>query len=86
MVDEIISYLAPEKLKTYVDCTFGQGGYSKKILENTNCIQLHLCKHRVDISKDKCLAIDAHDIPCEEITEDALKLCKKYSLFICFQY
>ena len=37
MVDEIISYLAPEKLKTYVDCTFGQGGYSKKILENTNC-------------------------------------------------
>ena len=37
MVDEIISYLAPEKLKTYVDCTFGQGGYSKKILEKTNC-------------------------------------------------
>ena len=37
MVDEILSYLAPEKLKTYVDCTFGQGGYSKKILENTNC-------------------------------------------------
>ena len=37
MVDEILSYLAPEKLKTYVDCTFGQGGYTKKILENTNC-------------------------------------------------
>ena len=37
MVDEIISYLAPEKLKTYVDCTFGQCGYIKKILENTNC-------------------------------------------------
>ena len=37
MVDEIISYLAPEKFKTYVDCTFGQGGYSKKILEKTNC-------------------------------------------------
>ena len=36
MVDEIISYLA-EKLKTYVDCTFGQGGYNKKILEKTNC-------------------------------------------------
>tara|TARA_A100001011_G_scaffold338557_1_gene369455 strand:+ start:449 stop:1324 length:876 start_codon:yes stop_codon:yes gene_type:complete len=37
MVDEILSYLAPEKFKTYVDCTFGQGGYSKKILENANC-------------------------------------------------
>ena len=37
MVDEILCYSAPEKLKTYVDCTFGQGGYSKKILEKTNC-------------------------------------------------
>ena len=37
MVDEILSYLAPVKFKTYVDCTFGQGGYSKKILENVNC-------------------------------------------------
>ena len=37
MVDEILSYLVPGKLKTYVDCTFGQGGYSKKILENTDC-------------------------------------------------
>ena len=37
MVDEILHYLAPKKLKTYVDCTFGQGGYSKKILENADC-------------------------------------------------
>ena len=37
MVDEILTYLAPEKSKTYVDCTFGQGGYSKRILENTDC-------------------------------------------------
>ncbi len=37
MVDEILTYLAPEKSKTYVDCTFGQGGYSKKILENADC-------------------------------------------------
>tara|TARA_Y100000813_G_C24159836_1_gene351537 strand:- start:1684 stop:2559 length:876 start_codon:yes stop_codon:yes gene_type:complete len=37
MVDEILSYLSPKKSKTYVDCTFGQGGYSKKILENVNC-------------------------------------------------
>ena len=37
MVDEILSYLAPEKFKTYVDCTFGQGGYCRKILEKTKC-------------------------------------------------
>jgi len=53
--------------------------YTNFLLKNTNCIQLHLCKHRIDISQDKFLAIDAHDIPCEEITEDALNLCKKYS-------
>ncbi|MAI60230.1 MAG: hypothetical protein CMM92_04340 [Rickettsiales bacterium] len=37
MVDEVLSYLAPDKSKTYVDCTFGQGGYCRKILENTEC-------------------------------------------------
>ena len=36
MVDEVLSYLAPDKSKTYVDCTFGQGGIVK-ILENTEC-------------------------------------------------
>ena len=37
MVDEVLSYLASDKSKTYVDCTFGQGGYCRKILENTEC-------------------------------------------------
>ena len=49
--------------------------YSNFLLENTNCIQLHLCKHRVDISKDKCLAIDAHDIPAMKLPK-MFKLCK----------
>ena len=37
MVDEVLSYLAPDKSKTYVDCTFGQGGYCRKLLESTEC-------------------------------------------------
>ena len=37
MVDEVLSYLASDKSKTYVDCTFGQGGYCRKILENIEC-------------------------------------------------
>ena len=37
MVDEVLSYLDPDKSKIYVDCTFGQGGYCKKILESTEC-------------------------------------------------
>ena len=33
MVNEVVSFLNPKDKKTYLDCTFGQGGYSKKILE-----------------------------------------------------
>ncbi len=35
MVDEVVSFLKPKKNKIYLDGTFGQGGYSKKILEST---------------------------------------------------
>ena len=39
---EIISIITPQYGGTFIDCTFGQGGYSKKILEfeNTNVIAL----------------------------------------------
>ncbi len=37
MVDEVLSYLKPKNSKLYLDGTFGQGGYSKKILESSNC-------------------------------------------------
>mgnify|MGYP001156781882 FL=1 len=37
MVDEVVSFLKPEDKKTYLDCTFGQGGHSKKILSKARC-------------------------------------------------
>ena len=37
MINEVISYLNLKKKKNYLDCTFGQGGYSKKILEQSDC-------------------------------------------------
>ena len=42
LLDEIISIITPQYGGTFIDCTFGQGGYSKKILEysNTNVISL----------------------------------------------
>ena len=42
LLNEIISILSPQHGGTFIDCTFGQGGYSKKILdfENTNVIAL----------------------------------------------
>ena len=33
LLDEIISIITPQYGGTFIDCTFGQGGYSKKILE-----------------------------------------------------
>ena len=36
LLNEIISIISPLYGGTFIDCTFGQGGYSKKILENKN--------------------------------------------------
>ena len=37
MVNEVVSFLEPKREKIYLDCTFGQGGYSRKILESAEC-------------------------------------------------
>ncbi len=37
LVDEVVDQIRPEKNKFYFDGTFGQGGYSKKILEKAQC-------------------------------------------------
>jgi len=36
LLDEIIKIISPRYSGTFLDCTFGQGGYSEKILENPN--------------------------------------------------
>jgi len=36
LLKELISIISPLYGGTFIDCTFGQGGYSKKILENKN--------------------------------------------------
>jgi len=42
LLKEIISVISPQRGGTFIDCTFGQGGYSKKILdfENTKVIAI----------------------------------------------
>ncbi len=37
MLNQVLENLAPEAGKTYIDCTFGNGGYTRAILEQTNC-------------------------------------------------
>ena len=43
LLKEIISIISPQYGGTFIDCTFGQGGYAKKILEfpNTKIILAH---------------------------------------------
>ena len=36
LLKEVISIISPQNGGTYIDCTFGQGGYSKKILSYPN--------------------------------------------------
>jgi len=37
MLGEVIGALSPQDGETYLDGTFGNGGYSGAILESTNC-------------------------------------------------
>lgn len=37
MLDEVLQALNPQNGEVYVDATFGNGGYSKAILESANC-------------------------------------------------
>ena len=36
LIDEVLSIISPQNGGTFIDCTFGQGGYTKKILEFPN--------------------------------------------------
>ena len=54
LLNEIISIITPQNGGTFIDCTFGQGGYSKKILsfKNTKVIALDRdikCKEKADL-------------------------------------
>lgn len=37
MLDEVLDFLSPQENKIYVDCTFGNGGYSEAILKSSSC-------------------------------------------------
>ncbi len=54
LLNEIISVISPQHGGTFIDCTFGQGGYSKKILDfkNTNVIALDRDKESEKIAKE----------------------------------
>ena len=49
LLTELISIISPQYGGTFIDCTFGQGGYSKKIehFPNKNLMDLNTKKDRL---------------------------------------
>jgi 16S rRNA (cytosine1402-N4)-methyltransferase len=54
LLNEVINIITPQNGGTFIDCTFGQGGYSKKILEypNTKVIAIDRDKNSLHIASD----------------------------------
>ena len=54
MLEEVIKICSPDKGGVFIDCTFGGGGYSKKILKfpKTKVIALDRDKFIIDIAKE----------------------------------
>ena len=69
LLDELISIISPLYSGTFIDCTFGNGGYSKKILKN---------KH------NKVIAID-RDIDAIEVAKILKKKIRQTVLFSSFK-
>ena len=55
MLNELISIISPLYGGTFIDCTFGQGGYSKEILKNSK-------NKIVAIDRDKESLVEANKI------------------------
>ncbi len=54
LLNEVINIITPQNGGTFIDCTFGQGGYSKKILEypNTKVIAIDRDKNSKHVALD----------------------------------
>ena len=61
LLNEIVSIITPQYGGTFIDCTFGQGGYTKKILEH---------------SKSKVIALD-RDNDSKNISLNIKKIFKE---------
>ena len=55
MLNEVLEYINPKDDEIFVDCTFGAGGYARKILEKANC-------KLIGIDRDESVKIFANDV------------------------
>ena len=61
LLKEIISIITPQYGGTFIDCTFGQGGYSKKILEFKNTKVIALDRDKDSEKKANLIKINFED-------------------------
>ena len=59
LLSELISIISPQYGGTFIDCTFGQGGYTKKILEFPDTKVIGLDRD-VDSSKEAQKILDKY--------------------------
>jgi len=54
LIDEVIKTLKPDSTKTFVDCTLGNGGHTKKLLElGAKIIAFEADKNNIEIVKNR---------------------------------
>ena len=70
LLNEVISIISPLYGGTFIDCTFGQGGYSKKILDNKIELTATCVRIPVLVSHAESLNIEFEkSFTVEKITE-----------------
>ena len=53
LLNEILSIISPQNGGTFIDCTFGQGGYSNSILKFPKT-KIHIRKIKLQIRRFTC--------------------------------
>ena len=61
LLEEAVKILSPRDGKTYLDCTFGGGGHTRKILESADCKVVSLDRDPAAIERAKAVSANYPD-------------------------
>lgn len=61
LLEEVVKILSPRDGKTYLDCTFGGGGHTRRILESADCKVVSLDRDPAAIERAKAVSADYPD-------------------------
>ncbi len=61
LLEEAVKILSPRDGKTYLDCTFGGGGHTRRILESADCKVVSLDRDPAAIERAKAVSADNPD-------------------------